>query len=143
MPLLVHLSLESSVCTSRTGFTDALSTCPVEMTFNAELFWGRVLQQTKYSSPDRQSTEHTYLVLVDWSHDTAVASALGFLLLTFARMQESLGVCPPCKILFVEWNIVKFLAPEMKGRANPFRKHVKAFSTIHRGTITLGTGMGL
>jgi hypothetical protein len=111
------------------------------MTFNPELFWDRVLQQTKYPSPDRQLTEQTYLVLVDWSHDTAVASVLEFLSLTLARIQQSLEACPPCKILFVEWNIVKLLAPELKGRADQFQKHVKAFSTIHHGTITLGSGM--
>lgn len=93
------------------------------------LFRDRVLQQTKSPSPDRQPTEQTYLVLVDWSHDTAVASALGFLSLSLARIQESLEAYPPCKILFVEWNIVKLLAPELKGQltcsknmSEPFRQ---------------------
>ena len=142
MPLLVHPSLQSSTFTSRTGVTDALSTCLVEMTLNPELFWGRVLQQTKYPSADRQPTEHTYLVLVDWSHDTAVTSALGFLSLNLERIQEWLDSCASCKILFAEWNIMKLLAPELKERTKQFQKHVKAFSTIRHGIITFGSGTG-
>lgn len=112
------------------------------MTLNPELFWGRVLQQTKYPSADRQPTEHTYLVLVDWSHDTAVTSALGFLSLNLERIQEWLDSCASCKILFAEWNIMKLLAPELKERTKQFQKHVKAFSTIRHGIITFGSGTG-
>ena len=138
--LLVHPSLQSSLCRPNRDFMNTLSTCRVEVTFSLELFWDSIAQRARYPSSNGQLIEQPGLILVDWSHDNAVASMLEFMSSTLARCRDVLDVHDPCKVLFVEWEILKFLGAEQKRPADWFQKHILGFSAILDGKITVGGG---
>lgn len=98
------------------------------------------MQRARYPSFNGQLIKQPGLILVDWSHNNAIASMLEFMSSILARCRALLDVHDPCKVLFVEWEILKFLSAEQRRPADWFQKHILGFSAILNGKITVGSG---
>ena len=116
---------------------EMLAACSVEITFNPDVFWHRMIQQTRDDYSENEHDEPTHLVLVDWTHNMVAALAMGFMSTALQRRPRLLDTCHPCKIIFVSWEALKALTVEADGRWDTLELYAIASLILRGETIIL------
>jgi hypothetical protein len=102
MPMLVHQSLRDSIYISGRAFLRHHVHISSRININPVLFCDRILQRANDQFSHGKVMDQSYLALIDWHHDKAVASALEFMSLATERRPELLEKCAQYTILFTE-----------------------------------------
>jgi hypothetical protein len=116
--------------TNNDKLLEMLAAYPKEITFNADVFWNRILQQRPDAYFGNGLDEQSNSVLVDSTSSVILSSAMNFMSMARRRRPRLLDLCPPCRILFVGWEMVRTPTEIEESRGDTLESHAKASLTL-------------